>query len=119
MLAKILKKIKTARLLQGITQQAIAQQLNVSIPTYSRFERGITKTEYHLVLKVCQILAINLHDEYVLLDLKNENMNELDNNANDVKSQLSKLICIVEEQQKMNALLLKKLRDLAENCTCT
>ncbi len=119
MAVKILKKIKIARLSQGITQEDMAKKLNISIPTYSRFERGITKTAYHLILDVCQILAIDfdLHDEYILGDIEAPN-NKADGTTNNVKIQLDKLIYIAEEQQKMNALLLKKLKYIAENCTC-
>jgi len=55
---KLLEKIKNTRLIQGINQEKIANFLKISVPTYSRFERGITKTDYELVLKSCSFLNI-------------------------------------------------------------
>ena len=60
----LLKRVKTARLVKGINQEEIAKELNVSIPTYSRFERGITKTDFSILQKVCKYLEIDIYKSF-------------------------------------------------------
>jgi len=116
----LLKKIKKIRLLKEFGQKDIAEKLDISIPTYSRFERGVTKTDYTLLKKVCAILEIDFYD------VESDSINSL--NENDIlydkynitnkkteaamHSQVKGLVSLLEKQQKANEVLLKKLKSM-------
>jgi len=120
---KLLEKIKNTRLIQGINQEKIANFLKISVPTYSRFERGITKTDYELVLKSCSFLNINLYDwEDAILQEKHNQVNE-DSEAYSTKNtnivltknneqQLIELKRLIENQLKINKKMLKMLNQI-------
>lgn len=111
----ILKKIRKTRLSKEVSQLEMANQLKISIPTYSRFERGLTKTDLILLKDVCKILEIdesminypsNYVDPYV-------NYN-LEGTAEEIHKQLNELITLLEKQQAANEILLEKLHLLAK-----
>lgn len=119
----LLKKIKLSRISKDWTQEEMAKKLSVSIPTYSRFERGSTKIKYAFLQKVCAELGIDLgssnyeiNDDKSLaileeneavygnqLALKNK---EFSISLNDLKT----LIDLLEKQQEINSVILKKLK---------
>jgi transcriptional regulator with XRE-family HTH domain len=117
----LLKKIKKARLLKELKQKDIAKKLNISIPTYSRFERGITKTDYNLLKEVCSLLNLDFYTlENNTIDLFNEGGTTYDTSLNteektnlEISSQLKTLITLLEKQQQMNAIILKNLKSFA------
>lgn len=111
----ILKKIRTTRLSKEVSQLEMANQLKISIPTYSRFERGLTKTDLILLKDVCKILEIdestvnyptNYVDPYT-------NYN-LEGSTEEIHKQLNELITLLEKQQAANEILLEKLHFLAK-----
>jgi len=117
----LLKKIKKIRLLKEYGQKDIAEKLNISIPTYSRFERGVTKTDYSLLKKVCSILEIDFYDiESDSISKNDENdilydkYNLGSKRAADpiMQSQVKGLVSLLEKQQKANEVLLKKLKSM-------
>ena len=115
-----LKGIKKARISKEWKQEDIAKKLNVSIPTYSRFERGITKTDYNLMKKVCSLLEI----DFYALETENSNIfhedntdyetiENIDNETRmEIGAQLKSVIALLEKQQQTNAILLQKLKSL-------
>jgi len=116
MLSKsLLKKIKKARLLKDYKQEDIAEKLNVSVPTYSRFERGITKTNYDLIKEVCSILDIDLYELENNRDTVVEIINQEDEKELDFDAQVESLIDLLEKQKRTNHIILKKLRSLSIN----
>lgn len=111
----ILKKIRTTRLSKEVSQLEMANQLKISIPTYSRFERGLTKTDLILLKDVCKILEI---DENMINYPSNyvdpyANYN-LEGTAEEIHKQLNELITLLEKQQAANEILLEKLHLLAK-----
>lgn len=121
----LLKKIKLSRLSKDWTQENMAKKLNVSIPTYSRFERGVTKTNYAFLQKVCALLEINL--ESLNYEFKNDSLavleedettygeNELiktKGNFSISSKNLNYLIGLLEKQQEINHEILKKIKAL-------
>ena len=101
---KILKLIKKTRVLKELSQKDIAKKLHMSIPSYSRFESGITKTDYQLVLKICKILEI---DTSAILT---ENfIDENNNEAIELSNQIKEIVLLLEKQNEINALILQKL----------
>jgi len=118
----LLKKIKKIRLLKEFGQKDIAERLEISIPTYSRFERGVTKTDYTLLKKVCAILeidffdvesgdTINTFDENDLLYNKYNSTAKKPTDAA-VRNQVKGLVSLLEKQQRANEMLIQKLKSM-------
>lgn len=61
-----LKKLRKSK---GITQDTIAQQLNISRPTYTRYETGEREPDYQMLKQIA--LFFNVSIDY-LLDVTNE-----------------------------------------------
>lgn len=64
---KILEKIKNARKAQGLTQEELAQQLDIAQNSYSKYETGYSEMSLNLFLDIVEILDINLA---TLFDIK-------------------------------------------------
>jgi len=113
----LLKKIKKARISKELKQKDIAEKLNISIPTYSRFERGITKTDYNLLKEVCSLLNIDFYTlDNNTTNLLNEDgttydtFNTEEHTNLEISSQLKTLISLLEKQQQINTMILKSLK---------
>lgn len=112
----ILKKIKLARINKNYSQKDMAEKLMISIPTYSRFERGITKTSYDFLSKVCAILDIDINGFDKSINIVEELLPEYGKRI--TKSQyisqneIETLINLFEKQQEINKLILEKLIQL-------
>ena len=57
-------KIKDARISVGLTQKAVAQLLNVTPATYSRYENGLIQPDPETLIKIAKIL--NTSVDYIL-----------------------------------------------------
>lgn len=119
MLSKqILHKIKMARLSNNWSQKKIATLLHISVPTYSRFERGITKTDYTLLQKVCAFLKIDLQTTESLniepaLNFVEEEKSTYTSKHKKLSvsySDVQKLIELFEQQQQLNKKILTQLK---------
>jgi len=112
----LLKKIKIARITKGLNQEDIAKELNVSIPTYSRFENGVTKINFTFLQKVCKFLEINLHnvdDEFKFDLIEDNNKVKLDDfNQLNTDEKLKLIIQLLNKQQDVNKLLIKTLKEI-------
>ena len=110
----LLKKIKTTRLIKELSQEQMAKRLQISTPTYSRFERGITKTNVELLQNVAQILELDFFNqlESKKLSLLNEDFAVYETKSTDIKKQLRSLIKLMEKQQEINFLIFEKIKAL-------
>lgn len=112
----LLKKIKNKRLVQELSQKEMAKRLHISIPTYSRFERGVTKTNVNLLRNVSKILELDFFspsaDGNNCFDLVNEDLVLYERKTDAIQKQLEELILLVENQQKTNKIILEKLKKL-------
>ena len=122
----LLKKIKLSRISKDWTQEKMAKKLSVSIPTYSRFERGSTKIKYAFLQKVCAELDIDLgspnyeinNDKSLVILEENEAVyDKIKSEKTEKKYSISNfdlktLIDLLEKQQKINSVILKKLKGL-------
>ncbi|PKP48257.1 MAG: hypothetical protein CVT95_04620 [Bacteroidetes bacterium HGW-Bacteroidetes-12] len=122
----LLKKIKLSRISKDWTQEKMAKKLSVSIPTYSRFERGSTKIKYAFLQKVCAELDINLtapnyeinNDNSLAILEENEavydspSLKQKTTKFSVSEKDLNDLINLLEKQQEISRLLLKKIRSL-------
>lgn len=112
----ILQKIRKTRLSKEVSQHNMAEQLNISIPTYSRFERGLTKTDFVMLSNVCKILEL---DESLINYPSNyidpyENFN-LDGTTEEIYAQLNEVMTLLEAQQKAYEILLEKIKAIIKN----
>ncbi len=115
----ILKKIKLARINKNYSQKDMAEKLMISIPTYSRFERGITKTNYNFLTKVCNLLGININllDTAIDMDLVEDFLPVYETTSSKMttttgsisQKEIEALIKLLEKQQEVNKLILEKL----------
>ena len=110
----LLKKIKNTRLVKELSQEDIAKRLHISTPTYSRFERGVTKTNIKLLKDVAHILELDFFNsiESECFNIVNENFAAYETKSETIQKQLDELILLVENQQKTNKIILQKLRKL-------
>ncbi len=53
-------RLKTARIAKGLKQKEIADQCNVHLNTYSKYERGRQFPDVGFLLKFCDILSVDL-----------------------------------------------------------
>ncbi|MGE0561061.1 MAG: helix-turn-helix domain-containing protein [Flavobacteriales bacterium] len=114
----ILKKIRKIRLSKEVSQYEMANQLNISIPTYSCFERGLTKTDITLLKDACKILEIEESMINCPINYIDPNSNySLEGSTEEIHKQLCELIVLLEKQQTANAILLKKIKALAKKKT--
>ena len=97
----------------------MAEKLMISIPTYSRFERGITKTNYNFLTKVCNLLGININllDTAIDMDLVEDFLPVYETTSSKMttttgsisQKEIEVLIKLLEKQQEVNKLILEKL----------
>lgn len=59
---KLLLKIKSKRILEGISQEFIALELGISQNSYHKIESGKTNLKVVTLLKIADILNINYND---------------------------------------------------------
>lgn len=112
----LLKKIKNTRLVMELSQEDMAKRLHISTPTYSRFERGVTKTNVNLLKNVSKILELDFFnpsaDGNNCFDIVNEDLVLYERKTDAIQKQLEELILLVENQQKTNKIILEKLKKL-------
>ncbi len=53
------ERLKKARLAKGLTQENLAESLNISIAYLSRIETGTTKINLKRLSEICQLLSVS------------------------------------------------------------
>lgn len=56
------ENLKKARLNAGLTQQQIADALNVDRTTIAQYERGFSTPQFKNISKLCEILKISVDE---------------------------------------------------------
>ncbi|OOF78299.1 hypothetical protein BKG96_06230 [Rodentibacter caecimuris] len=56
--------IRTMREMNQLTQEELAEKLNISVNAYSKIERGITKLSLDKLERIAQIFNINVSELY-------------------------------------------------------
>lgn len=56
------KRIKKNRRSRGITQEVLAEKVNVSIPHISRIENGFSSPSLQTLVDICNVLGITIDD---------------------------------------------------------
>ena len=88
------ERLKKARTDKKITQEKLAEQLDVSIAFLSRIERGSSHINLKRLTQICEILGVS--EGYILngssSDSKNYLNSEFSNLLNNISSEKQKLI---------------------------
>lgn len=58
----MLLKLKGKRVEKGLTQQQMAEKLDISIVTYNHYEKGLTYMTSDIIIKVLAILDCKFED---------------------------------------------------------
>src|SRR5690606_41962999 len=82
---KLNEKIKTIRLSKNFTQVYLAEELGIDAANYSRLERGETKISTERLLKIAEILDIDLN---LLLDESEINSKKELQETNEILKQI-------------------------------
>lgn len=61
---ELIDLIKKERKNKGISQSGMAEKINISQPSYTRFEKGQGNPSIEHLIKICKVLDISIH--YVL-----------------------------------------------------
>lgn len=56
------KTIRQIRIARGLTQEQLAEKLDIDNKHLSRIEKGIHKPTYNIILKLAEVLQINIYD---------------------------------------------------------
>lgn len=56
------KRIQKLRRTRGITQETLAEKVNVSIPHISRIENGFSSPSLQTLVDICNVLGITIDD---------------------------------------------------------
>lgn len=69
------KRLKQARINSGLTQEMLAEQLNVSVAFLSRLETGSSHVNLHRLEQICRITGVS--EGYILNGVAEESSNYL------------------------------------------
>ena len=77
---KIGKFIAEKRKEQKLTQEQLAEKLNISKNAVSKWERGLNLPDVSIMQELCKILNITLNELFIGEEISNENYKEVANN---------------------------------------
>lgn len=93
---KVADKIRKARLIKGLSQQNMADELDITVAAYSNIERGVTDISVTRLIQISGILGVHPHSFIVLEDAEsnmlNENINPVENYGSNLTNQMYSLI---------------------------
>jgi len=64
----LIQLIKDTRKRKGISQTEMSEKLGVSLPTYSRYENGVTEMNVSTLLKIVEILDLEIFKKSNIID---------------------------------------------------
>lgn len=96
-------RIKTVRKKYNMTQESLAEALNVSIDSVSKYENGKVTCGYDYIIKLCQMF--NISADYFLFGIEKPLSTKLKDN--DIK--IAKLLTELDEFDKERAYLMLDL----------
>ncbi len=102
---KVGERIRVARVTKGLSQQNMADELGLTVASYSNIERGVTDITITRLFEIARILGVKIED---LLGLVNNSTN-----VNDTRSNyLTKKEIELEEIRKMLVELQEEVKRL-------
>jgi len=119
------EKLSVFRNFRGLTQEEMAEKLNMSLSGYAKIERGETRLQTNKLEKIVAALEIELKD-FISFDEKmvfnasfshhaeNNQQNCYINSAKDLTHEIEKLQLIVKQKDEENKLLREQNCQLKE-----
>jgi transcriptional regulator with XRE-family HTH domain len=96
---KVADKIRLARLAKNLSQQNMADELNITVAAYSNIERGITDISVTRLYQIAGILDLLIED---LLHSEISIAEEVNHNANySVNNYSQQLYMLIQEVQSL------------------
>lgn len=96
------ERIRKYRTLKGLTQQNIADELNLTLAGYSKIERGITEISVNRLALIADILEVSIHDLIVGIGETGNDVQEpflaYNNRVNTELNSLSKKINHIQDE---------------------
>ena len=86
-LKSIGKKVKKVRIAKGLTQEALAEQIDISTDLLRNIENSRNIGSISTILNLCN--ALDITPNFLFADLLNKNNNDYDNNLFKLISQIS------------------------------
>jgi transcriptional regulator with XRE-family HTH domain len=119
------EKIKLVRQSKGLTQEEVAEKLNMSVSGYGDIERGDSDLKLSKLEKIADLFGISINDLFNLNDKSVLNLACEQNKSNwhissnsldylQVKTELEKQLLIVELKDKELALQQREIENLKE-----
>lgn len=110
---KVLHKIKKLRELRGLTQEAMAYELNISQKAYCQLENGVTRLDIDRLLAISKLLEVTpsmlFHDDlprYLIMSTDPPGMVQeprvTDKTFHQLFSNINKLISLLENRDQEN-----------------
>jgi len=119
------EKLSVFRNFRGLTQEEMAEKLNMSLSGYAKIERGETRLQTNKLEKIVAVLGIELKD-FVSFDEKmvfntsfndqsfQHSQNHCTNSAKDLTHEIEKLQLMVQQKDEENKLLREQNCQLKE-----
>jgi transcriptional regulator with XRE-family HTH domain len=110
----VAERIRLARLSKNLSQQNMADELDITVAAYSNIERGKTDLSLKRLIQICGVLDLNLasifseNRGYIIAD--SSNMKE--NYDSSLTQQVYMLIQEIEHLKKQLSLLEKEMNSL-------
>lgn len=115
---RIGNKIKKFRELKNLTQEHLAQEINMSVSGYSRIERDEVKVTIDKLEKISNVLGVKVEDlmrfDDSLVFNNYGNATEQSFSYNQINNDVSKIEALYQEQIKILKDEIKHLRDLVK-----
>lgn len=112
------ERIKFFRGLKGLTQENMAEMLDMSVTGYGNIERGDTNVSLKKLEEVAKVLGVELQELFISSGKVLISFGETNNNSNEYQiinsKDNSELELIIEQQKKEISLQQKRIEDLEE-----
>jgi transcriptional regulator with XRE-family HTH domain len=109
MKVKLGERIRKARLLRGLSQQNMADELGITVASFSNIERGTTNMNVDRLLKISQLLSMSI-SELLYEESVTSNIN-LHDTGEEYQS-LSMLKGLISKQQVEIELIYKLIEEI-------
>ena len=111
---ELLRNIRAIRESRGISQEQMADLMNISQSQYARFERGATKTDLETVFKLCEALNFRIIDliTYPKIFIDSEIISLLKPNTNEIKTTLQIELGAEKKEQVLKLVLGEKYLEI-------
>lgn len=96
MKVKLGERIRKARTIRGLSQQNMADDLDLSVASYSNIERGITDINISRLIEISLILKVDASE---LLKVDEDFKNLHDNGHSYLSPEISTIYLMLEKQQ--------------------